>query len=203
MQLIKNRIKQPSILQRQTEGVKEGSIVVNNGAGNVLEVLQRLEKASEPTAIKEEQYAIVGEGETLKYTALSAGCMAVTVSFEGGGGAGVHIVMLEQGSGQWTGFKEAIAGKTASKVYLNCDNWGGREDWRIKEGESSPMSTLQLSINTGQYLPDPYAEEGDSLLQDGWKYKSEDVKGWFSTQLGVTPELKGGGVSRIYPVEEG
>ncbi len=96
------------------------------------------------------------------------------------------MAMLEQETGQWTAFCGAISGKTITRVCLNCDGWGGDEDWRVKEGEGIPKSTAQLVI-----IED---KEKEALLIEGWKYDVASIKEWFKGKLGgIEPELRGGG----------
>ncbi|PKB64506.1 MAG: hypothetical protein BZY80_02845 [SAR202 cluster bacterium Io17-Chloro-G2] len=158
-----------------------------------LNVVQRLSKAGDPLKIAEEEYALVASGKKLKYTALSAGCMAVTVMFKDGGGGGVHMAMEEQGKGQWTGFLAAISGKTVKEAHINCDSWGSHEDWRVKKGESSPMSTLALVMAANF---EKFADEDkkkDAFYKDGWVYETASILDWFKGKLGVKPNKHGSG----------
>ncbi|MDR3046170.1 MAG: hypothetical protein LBU51_00965 [Bacteroidales bacterium] len=164
---------------------KKEQNIRKNGSLNLENIIQLVKIAEDTLKIKEEEYFIGTSGQSIKYTALSAGCMAVTVYFSTGGGAGVHMVMLEQGTGQWTTFYDAISDKTITSIILNCDSWGGSEDWRIKEGEDSPKSTAQLVFNEGK--------EKTDLSDEGWKEDKESIKKWFKAKLGVDPLFNGGG----------
>ena len=128
----------------------------------------------------EEEYAIVGNGETITYTALAAGCLAVTVKFQGGGGAGVHLAMMEQGAGQWTTFLAAIAGNQITEAHLDCDGWGGDEGWRVNNASNSPQSTLGLILGG-------VAQDKGGLAGLGWSADLGDIKDWFETRLSVRP----------------
>jgi len=176
--------KEADVMGVKSIQMKEPNNIEREGC-HLENTAQLLKIAGNPLEIKEEEYFISTQDLSIKYTALSAGCMAVTVSFSTGGGAGVHMAMLEQGTGQWTAFYDAISDKTITSLFLNCDSWEGNEDWRVKKGESSPKSTAQLVLNEGKDL--------DNLSTEGWKEDKESIKEWFKAKLGVYPSFNGGG----------
>ena len=143
------------------------------------EVAQKV-SVGNAAALAEEEYVIVGNGETITYTALAAGCLAVTVKFQGGGGAGVHLAMMEQGAGQWTTFLAAIAGNQITEAHLDCDGWGGDEGWRVNNASNSPQSTLGLILSG-------VAEDKGGLAGLGWSAELSDIKDWFEARLNVRP----------------
>lgn len=143
------------------------------------DVLQRAE-VGDPAKLAEEQYAIVDTGKSIVYTALAAGCLAVTVKFQGGGGAGVHMAMMEQGAGQWTSFFALISKKAIAEAHLDCDGWGGDEGWRVNKKSDSPQSTLGLIL--GGLVSDK-----KDLPGLGWSADLKDILDWFEAKLGVRP----------------
>lgn len=174
--------KEADVMGLKSIQKKEQNIRKNESL-NLENVIQLVKIADDPLNIEEEEYFIGTSGQSIQYRSLSAGCMAVTVYFSTGGGAGVHMVMLEQGTGQWTTFYNAISGKKITSIILNCDNWGGPQDWRVKEGEDSPKSTAQLFWNE--------KKEITNLSKDGWKEDEESIKKWFKAKLGVDPLFNG------------
>lgn len=161
--------------------------------GNTPKAVQRARVAGNPQRIAEEEYVIVESGNTIEFTDLAAGCLTVAVEFKEGGGAGVHMAMQEQGSGQWRDFYAAIGGKTATKAYANCDGWGSYQDWRVNEKASAPMAPLKLVDESGWTKLPNEDKEQDALYQEGWVYETAAVLDWFKNKLGVWPKKGGGG----------
>ncbi len=125
---------------------------------------------------------VVASGQTITYSRLSAGCLAVTVFFAGGGGAGVHLAMMpEKGEQQWTDFLSAIRGKTIDAVHLDVDAWGGDQGWRVNTTSDVPKSTAEL-VNTWDL-------KLGELVGNGWKHEMKDVRAWFATKLGKSPGM--------------
>lgn len=187
---INQQLDKDRLFQIDESGVLQGKFESDQYEGineslNLKNAIQLVEIAKDPLKIKEEEYFIGKSGESIKYTELSAGCMAVTVYFSTGGGAGVHMAMLEQGAGQWTTFYDAISKNIITSIILNCDSWEGDEDWRVREGEDSPKSTAHLVFNE--------KKEINNLLAEGWKNDKESIKKWFKAKLGVDPLFYGGG----------
>jgi hypothetical protein len=133
-------------------------------------------------ALAEEQCVVVRAGQRIKYTPLAAGCLAVTVSFAAGGGAGVHLAMLPaQGDKQWTDFLAAIAGQTITAVHLDSDAWGGTQGWRVNTTSAVPRSTAEL-VNT-------WAMPLNTLDGAGWRCDLRSIRTWFQGALGPSPAI--------------
>lgn len=140
---------------------------IADGSPSQRAVVQRVQ--GNPQNLAEECYAVVAAGQSITYGDLIGGCLAVTVTFQGGGGAGVHLALNEQNRNQWEDFRQAIAGRTVTRIDLNCDMLGEDDGWRVKYNNDTylpitayhrPMgtATLMRSLNKTQ----------DELAPLGW-----------------------------------
>lgn len=163
--------------------LKKSNVLVTKNENRVLHPLQL--KKSEPDLIEEGDWAHVSSGGTLTFSKLSAGCLAVVVNFEGGGGAGVHLALNMDKEQQWTPFKDAIAGKRIKDVVLYSDIAGTPQGWYV------------LSKYDADYLPRPETErnpisygEYQALcpisLPYVWEYSSGSLQEWFKAALGAS-----------------
>jgi len=130
-----------------------------------------------PVRIAEGQWAQVGPGGDLNFTALAAGCLAVVAEFANGGGAGVHLALNMDNERQWTNFRNAIAAKRISAAHLYSDMIGQDDGWQVKvnedtyepETEWSPRSAPQAALAGG----------------NGWVNAGNMVRDWFAATLGT------------------
>ena len=83
-------------------------------------------KTGSAAALAEAETVTVASGSSVAFTALSAGCMAVTVCFTGGGGAALHMAMAHDNSSQWSELLGLTTGKTVADVYLDGDMQGNQ-----------------------------------------------------------------------------
>lgn len=139
-------------------------------------------KHHETKFLAEEDKCLIDIAGKIIYTQLAAGCLAVTVKFKGGGGAGVHLAMFPANLNQWISFYATLGGRSIETVFLDCDGWGGDEGWRVKDDEDSPKSTAQLVF--GGVTDDKKKLEGL-----GWNTGKAAIQNWFAGKLGVTPKL--------------
>ena len=112
---IQRRGVQPSAIQRKGGTIQRRAGVVS---------------PANTTTLAEGQSALVPAGGTISYTALAAGCMAVTAHLAGGGGAGVHLTLQdyagENADQQLQQFRALFAGIAVTRVCLVSDmysNW--------------------------------------------------------------------------------
>ncbi|MDB5904414.1 MAG: hypothetical protein JWM26_3292 [Betaproteobacteria bacterium] len=138
--------------------------------------------------LAEEQRNTAQSGQTIRYTPLAAGCMAVTALFQGGGGAGVHLAMQPHNAQQWADFMALLQGNTVTGVFVDSDMLGVGEGWRFKfdiimlgpESDVAPMSTAAL-IDAGM--------TPQEMNDAGWVIDMASVREWFTAALGVLPQF--------------
>jgi hypothetical protein len=136
--------------------------------------------------LAEELYAVVLAGQSITYTDLAAGCLAVTVVFQGGGGAGVHLALDEQNGNQWEDFKRAIAGQTVTRIDLNCDVLGEDAGWRVRFNPDAydpvePITAFHRPMGT-RILMRGLGKREEELAPLGWW--TMKFKEWFRQALG-------------------
>lgn len=133
--------------------------------------------------LAEQESKLVSAGEEISYTPLAGGCMAVTVYFKDGGGAGVHLVMGTTKSGptskkQWNPFLDLIKGKSIKSAYLDGDMIGQEQGWYVKYGEDD-----------GPDISKPPTSKWELGDEEGWGYTKAMVKDWFGKLFGITPTI--------------
>jgi hypothetical protein len=146
------------------------------------------------TGVAEAEYAKVTSGQTINYTKLAAGCMAVTACFSGGGGVGYHFAMMVDNAAQWKEFLGQIGTQTLSSLSIDSDMVGEKQGWWVRYEITDPdFFTLGAPITTQGPLS--YAALKDALKTDdkifeaGWVFDQKLVSAWFKTVLGVAPTL--------------
>jgi Domain of unknown function (DUF4157) len=155
--------------------------VIADSSPSQRQVVQRA--VGNPANLAEELYAVVAAGQSITYTDLAAGCLAVTVTFQGGGGAGVHLALNEQNGNQWEDFKRAIAGQTVTQIDLNCDMLGEDDGWRVKfhPDDYVPITALHRPMGTATLMRSLNKRE-DELAPLGWW--TMQFRDWFMQALG-------------------
>jgi len=154
-----------------------------------------------PERVDEENWAEARHGETIRFTDLSAGCMAVTVVFhDSGGGAGVHMLMTKDNATQWAPFSVFVAGKVIDAVFIDGDMIGGRDGWRVKikyseeeEGEGEYRITNETGFcpRSGADLMTTYGSL-EAAEGAGWTQNTDLIKPWFQELFRTeTVELTG------------
>ena len=128
--------------------------------------------------LTEEQSAAAQSGQIIEYSPLAAGCMAVTVTFVGGGGAGVHLAMMPQAPNQWANFIAAIGGNPVAQVFVDSEFVGDPEGWYVDPAAGvEPVSRAQLTfvqnLDVGQ------------IAAAGWTCAAPAVLAWIAAQVGV------------------
>jgi hypothetical protein len=138
---------------------------------------------SDPGQITEGDWAHVPSGGTLTFSSLSAGCLAVVVNFDGGGGAGVHLALNLGKQSQWRPFTDAIAAKKITNAFLYGDIVGTEQGWYVQSGFDE------------DYMPKPNTEISPASLGDlqvigeggaqGWGFDIGSMLEWFKATLGA------------------
>lgn len=137
---------------------------------------------SDSRQITEGDWAHVPSGGTLTFSSLSAGCLAVVVQFNGGGGAGVHLALNMDKQNQWHPFTNAIAAKKITQVFLYGDIVGTEQGWYVQSGFDE------------DYMPIPNTEISPASLGDlqeqvdeaqGWAFDIGSMQEWFKAVLGA------------------
>jgi hypothetical protein len=144
------------------------------------QVVQRV--AGDPNNLAEEEYAVVAAGQSITYGNLIGGCLAVTVAFQGGGGAGVHLALNEQNRNQWEDFRQAIAGRTITRIDLNSDMLGEDDGWRVKfhTENYTPITAYHRPMGTAALMRSLNKRE-DELAPLGWW--TMQFREWFMQAL--------------------
>ncbi|HKZ69297.1 MAG TPA: hypothetical protein VJ020_04405 [Anaerolineales bacterium] len=149
-------------------------------------IIQR--EVGDASKLAEGQYAQVGKGETIKFTALAAGCMAVTVAYADGGGMGYHFAMKMDNAAQWSEFLSVIGKKGIAEVQLSSDFIGQAQGWYVKYNIEELEADTSVGPRSYASLIEEY--KNDKALTDaGWVYASGSVSDWFKDKLGATPKL--------------
>lgn len=155
-------------LQRSFGNGVVSRLISRESVGSAVAV-QR-ESEGDATKLSEGKNAEVASGGTITYTPLIGGCLAVTAIFEGGGAAGVHLVMDTSYPNQWKHFFAKI-NRPVAKLHLDSDMLGQEQGWRCQVPRGrEPKSTLQLGSNLR-----------------GWEYDLTTVKSWFRMYLETEP----------------
>ena len=127
--------------------------------------------------LTEEQSAAAQRGQIIEYSPLAAGCMAVTATFVGGGGAGVHLAMMPQAPNQWANFIAAVGANAVAQVYVDTEFLGEDQGWYVNPGAAQPASLASLmftqNLTAGQ------------IAAAGWTCAAPAVLAWIAAQLGV------------------
>lgn len=144
-------------------------------------VVQRV--PGNPNNLVEEHYAVVAAGQSITYGNLIGGCLAVTVAFQGGGGAGVHLALNEQDRNQWEDFRQAIVGQTITRIDLNSDMLGEDDGWRVKfdANNYTPITAYHRPMGTATLMRNLRKRE-DELAPLGWW--TMQFRDWFMQALG-------------------
>lgn len=138
-------------------------------------------KTGSASALAEAETVTVASGSSVTFTPLSAGCLAVTVCFSGGGGAALHMAMGHDNSSQWSELLGLTTGKTVTDVYLDGDMQGTKQGWYVKNTvDELFMSTPDISVG-----PRALLEFKESKAPDDWMWDSGSIVEWFSTRFGV------------------
>ena len=150
--------------------------------------------------IHEQETALAMKGGKLEQVATSAGCLAVTALFEGGGGAGVHLGMMEYDPSQhlekgpirtaaaaWEKFEKLIEKHTVSKILLVTDEFYG---WKVK---ASYTEDYALKQTIGRPMPVGIGGTGKEMTKDWFAKKfnveEKNVKTQITTEKVDTWEL--------------
>jgi hypothetical protein len=158
-------------------------------------VVQRV-KGNAVAGLSEEQWGTAQGGQTIRYTALAAGCMAVTVAFEGGGGAGVHLAMRPHNRQQLTNFRDAVAGKKIAQVYLDSEFLGNAAGWYVKvrmqglPNPDDPDDEIDAYEPETEISPRAYSDLKDTMTDGqmataGWLSAGGSVIDWFAKAFGA------------------
>jgi len=149
--------------------------------------------------LTEGQTREVAAGGTIGYTALSAGCMAITVFFRGGGGAGLHYALNMDNARQWWQLRALVGGKDIEKVQLETDvglTTGG-QGWWVKYKGGAP-DTADIPRSRG-WLQTWYKTELEGQSEDnmktilnrkGWWCSIGRVQDWFAATFGYKANLE-------------
>jgi len=148
-------------------------------------------KGDPKKGIKEAEYATLSKGETIKYTKLAAGCMAVTAYFSGGGGVGYHFAMMKNNTAQWEEFVGQIGTKSLSKLQIDSDMVGEKQGWWVRYTVDDFLVPSDPVTTQG---PMSYATLKETstdmeLYQAGWTFDKSNITKWFKTRFGVAPNL--------------
>lgn len=158
------------------------------GSGERGEAVAQRGQGDPAKGVAEAQYAKVSEGQTIRFTKLAAGCMAVTATFSDGGGVGYHFAMMEDNAAQWTEFIGQIGSAGLSVVQVDSDMVGEKEGWWVQFEIDEDF--LPTDPKTGQG-PRSYASltaelKGDSaIFTAGWVFDQLNIAKWFKAALGV------------------
>jgi hypothetical protein len=154
---------------------------ISDSSPSQRKVLQRV--AGDPQNLAEERYAVVAAGQSITYGDLIGGCLAVTVTFQGGGGAGVHLALDEQSGTQWEDFRRAIAGQTITQIDLNCDMLGEDDGWRVKYDNVNytPITALHRPMGTAALMRGLNKTQDELAPLGWWTMQFSD---WFQQALG-------------------
>jgi Domain of unknown function (DUF4157) len=162
-------------------------------------VVQRV-KGNAVAGLSEEQWGQVASGQTIRYTPLAAGCMAVTVFLDGGGAAGVHLAMEPGNTGQWRDFRNAISGKTVTAVRLDSEFLGMPQGWYVKfkieglptlDDPDADVGALAPETEVG---PRSYADLHATMTDQeinyaGWTMDQGSIVQWFRETLGADVQI--------------
>jgi len=131
--------------------------------------------------LAEAESATVPAGGEIDYTALAAGCMAVTVWLTGGTGAGVHLTMNDFGSentaAQWAAFKSIIGATKVTKAEVVSDAFNAWFfHYSMDEDFMSTFSTRAPIAETATFKPaaTEYASGDASAIS--WAQAALDCK---------------------------
>lgn len=149
-------------------------------------VIQRTQ--GDASKLAEGEYAEVTSGKSITFTKLSAGCMAMVVFYNGGGGVGYHLAMKIDNASQWSEFLGVIGAKGVTEVHLSSEFIGQAEGWYVKydidEGEPDtsvgPRSYAELFAQL---------QSNDAIRDAGWVSASGAVSEWFKEKFGVAPKI--------------
>jgi len=176
--------KEADIMGAKAERLgRDGDFACSGSALPQIPAVVQRAKGNAIAGLSEEQWGAVQSGQTISYTPLAAGCLAVTVLFDGGGGAGVHLAMQPNNPNQWNEFREAIAAKRITQVYLDCDLLGYAQGWHVKFSlESLDPETEITPRSAADLLTGMTAQE---INEAGWVMDLGSVRQWFSEALGA------------------
>ncbi|MDA1002468.1 MAG: hypothetical protein O3B31_03825 [Chloroflexi bacterium] len=138
--------------------------------------------------VAEAQYAKVAKGQTIKFTKLAAGCMAVTATFSDGGGVGYHFAMMEDNAAQWSEFIGQIGSAGLASVQVDSDMVGEKQGWWVQFEIDEDFAPTDPKTGQG---PRSYASlteelEGDSaIFSAGWVFDQSSIAKWFKAAFGV------------------
>ncbi|MFC1864821.1 DUF4157 domain-containing protein [Chloroflexota bacterium] len=176
------------------EGIQRQSLL-DPVKGGIRTTIQA--KKGDPANLDVGEWGAVGKGGRIQYTALAAGCLAVTVGFTDGGGAGVHLAIMMDHDAHWREFQNAIAGKSIATVYLAVDQFNDDDGWHIAAVRNMENGAIIKYLT--EYTP-VAAEKKESLekrLQAGLGEEPKEVptllneeahvRAWFSLALGTNP----------------
>jgi hypothetical protein len=164
---------------RETDGPQATRPIQAVAAGRMQPqgVIQRADEH----VLAEGATAIAAQGDTIRYTRLAGGCIAVTAFFRGGGGAGVHLAMGMDNEAQWNGFAALVEGQTITAVKLDSDDFDDDQGWRVSfqgvRAASWPRSSLALH--------EDFALAIDDMAAHGWLYGRANIVRWFGAKLGT------------------
>jgi hypothetical protein len=133
------------------------------------------------TGLKEGETAALNANDTVKFTALSAGCMAITVCYTGGGGAALHMAMEMDNATQFNELLGLTNGHTVRDVYLDGDLQGTQQGWYVKStlDPTDFMPTADLTASPKAFLEFQGAPSWE------WSFDSGSVIKWFAAKFGV------------------
>jgi len=149
-------------------------------------------------ALAEGEAKVAAAGATIEYTSLSAGCMAITVYFRGGGGVGLHYALNLDNARQWWKLRAAVGGRNIEKIQIETDvgvTAGGQGWWvKYKDGTPDtadlPRSRSWLQMWYRRELEGKEAQDAMAILnQKGWMCEIDNMERWFSATFGCNASL--------------
>jgi hypothetical protein len=139
----------------------------------------------DPNKLAEADWASVAAGQTITYVPLKGGCLAVTAQFQGGGGAGVHLVMTGDSS-QWTDYLAQIQGKNIATLYLDSEFLGQDSGWKVKGSWDEDFVDFTVDPSTPLKSQVKIQEEKLSEQeQQNWTSNLKCIKEWFTATTGA------------------
>jgi hypothetical protein len=154
------------------------------------------------------QWGAVGKGGRIQYTALAAGCLAVTVGFADGGGAGVHLAIMLDHEAHWREFQNAIAGKSVATAYLAVDQFDDDNGWHIAAVREMTEGRIIKYLTEYAPVAGTHKDSLEKRVQEGLDEEPSEVptllneeayvRAWFSSVLGANPAITYGSSAFSY-----
>ena len=176
---------QPSQMRTQSKrAVAPGlrGVVMAKGFPSGLHSRTIQRKTGDKDALAEAETVTLAQGETVKFTKLIGGCLAITACFSGGGGAALHMVMDQDNVSQWNEFVGLVSAKTVSKIYLDSDMLEVKDGWRVK---IKPASDETLWLESPDTTVGPKSALSLSNNLDNWSYGTGTFAEWFAEKFAI------------------